>query len=94
MVYGKTNYLYPKLEYAIGLVEEQHHEATGESIIIKRIIGGPITAIESKTKKLVIIIPGKEKKSSLAKRVLARLHGGEVDDVIKFLPAGGGEIKR
>jgi len=35
MIRGKTNYLYPKLEYALGLVGEE-------------IIGGPIKAVETK----------------------------------------------
>lgn len=81
MIYGKTNYLYPKLDYAIGLVEDE-------------IIGGPRSAVEKKTNKFVIVIPGREKKSSLAKKIKAKLKGGDLDEIIKFLPAGGGEIKK
>lgn len=81
MVYGKTKYLHPKLEYAVGLVEGQ-------------IIGGPQEAIKTKTEKYVIVMPGREKKSSLAKKIKAKLKDGDLDDVIKFLPAGGGEIKK
>ena len=81
MVYGKTNYLHPKLEYAIGLVD-------GE------IRGGPLTAIQKQTTNLVIVIVGGEKKSALAKKIKAKLKGGELDDIIKFLPAGGGELKK
>lgn len=80
MVYGKTNYFHPKVEYAIGLVNED------------KIIGGPPDAIKKKTNKFVIVIPGKEKKSSLAKKIKAKLQGGDLDEIIKFLPAGGGEI--
>jgi len=81
MVYGKTNYLHPKVEYALGLVGEQ-------------IIGGPQTAVEKKTKNLVVVFPGREKKSSLAKKIKSRLKSGDLDEIIKFLPAGGGELKK
>jgi len=81
MVYGKTNYLHPKLEYAIGLVEDQ-------------IIGGPVNAIKKKTKKFVIVISGRQKKSALAKKIKSKLKGGDLDEIIKFLPAGGAEIKK
>ncbi len=37
---------------------------------------------------------GKEKKSSLAKKIKVKLKGGELDEIIRFLPAGGGEIKK
>ncbi|HLC88876.1 MAG TPA: NFACT RNA binding domain-containing protein [Candidatus Nanoarchaeia archaeon] len=81
MVRGKTNYLHPKLEYALGLVDEQ-------------IIGGPLAAVKSKISHYIIVVPGKEKKSSLAKKIKAKLKGGDLDEIIKFLPAGGGEIKK
>jgi predicted ribosome quality control (RQC) complex YloA/Tae2 family protein len=81
MVYGKTEYLHPKLEYAVGLVGEQ-------------IIGGPETAVKIKTVNYVIVIPGRNKKSELAKKIRSKLKGGDLDEIIKFLPAGGGEIKK
>lgn len=80
MVYGKKNYFHPKLEYAIGLAEDN-------------IIGGPASAIKNKTVKYVLIVPGREKKSDLAKRIKAKLGGGDLDEIIKFLP-GEGEIKK
>lgn len=81
MVRGKTIYLYPKLEYAIGLVNDQ-------------IIGGPVTAVKKRTNKFVKVIPGKYKKSVLAKKIKSKLKGGDLDEIIKFLPAGGAEIKK
>ena len=30
----------------------------------------------------------------LAEKIKAKLKGGDLDDIIKFLPAGGGEIKK
>ncbi len=81
MIYGKTTYLHPKVEYAIGYIDEQ-------------IIGGPLSAVESKTKNYVTVIPGREKKSALAKKIKAKLKGGDLDDIIKFLPAGGADLKK
>lgn len=81
MVRGKTKYLHPKLEYALGLVG-------GE------IIGGPVEAVKKKTKTFIVVIPGREKKSSLAKKIRSKLKGGDLDDIIKFLPSGGAEIKK
>ena len=81
MIYGKTQYLHPKLEYAIGLVGEE-------------IIGGPASAVEKQTTNLVLVIPGKENKGVLAKRIKHTLKGGDLDDIARFLPAGGAEIKR
>lgn len=86
MIRGKTNYLHPKLEYAIGLVKTEDQE--------EQIIGGPELAVKSKTDNYVIVIPGREKKSSLAKKIKSRLKGGDLDEIIKFLPAGGGEIRK
>ncbi|MBU1623263.1 MAG: DUF814 domain-containing protein, partial [Nanoarchaeota archaeon] len=76
MVRGKTQYLHPKLEYAIGLIDEQ-------------IIGGPLAAIKKRTDKYVVVISGREKKSALAKKIKAKLKSGDLDEIIKFLPAGG-----
>ncbi len=81
MVYGNTKYFHPKLEYAIGLVDEE-------------IVGGPLEAIKSKTKMFVVVIPGREKKSVLAKKIKSKFKAGDLDDIVKFLPAGGGEIKK
>ena len=81
MVRGKTTYLHPQVNYAIGLLDDE-------------IIGGPITAIKKKTANFVIVVPGREKKSSSAKKIRSRLKGGDLDDIIKFLPAGGAEVKK
>ncbi len=81
MIYGKTQYLYPKLEYAIGLVGEET-------------IGGPASAVEKQTKNFMVVMPGKENKGVLAKKIKHKLKGGDLDEIAKFLPAGGAEIKR
>ena len=81
MIYGKTQYFHPNLEYALGLAGEN-------------IIGGPATAVEKQTKNFVIVIPGKENKGALAKRIKHKLKGGDLDEIITFLPAGGAEIRK
>lgn len=81
MVYGKRKYFNPNLEYAIGLADDI-------------VIGGPVDAVKAKTKNYVVVVMGREKKSSLAKKIKAKLKGGDLDEIIKFLPAGGGEIKK
>ena len=81
MVYGKTTFLRPKLEYAIGLVKDQ-------------IIGGPIDSIKAKTKQFVVVVPGRKKKSETAKKIKTKLKDGDLDDIISFLPSGGAELKK
>jgi len=81
MIYGKTSYLHPSLEYAIGLVEDQ-------------IIAGPRSAVAAKTKNFVVVIPGRESKGVLTKKIKQKLKGGDLDEIMIFLPAGGGEIKK
>lgn len=90
MIYGKTNYVHPKIEYAIGLVKSDDTESKN----MEEVIGGPVSAVRKKTNNFVIVISSNEKKSSLAKKIRHRLKGGDLDDIIKFLPAGGGEIKK
>lgn len=81
MIYGKKQYVHPQLEYAIGFVNET-------------IIGGPIAAVQKKTDKYIVVIQGRESKGALAKKIRAKLKGGDLDEIIRFLPAGGGEIRK
>ncbi len=57
-----------------------------------QIIGGPVEAIKKNVEKFVIVVPGKLKKSDMAKRIKHKI-GGDLDEIIKFLPSGGCEIK-
>lgn len=79
MVYGKTQYLRPSLEMAIGVRGEQ-------------VIGGPVLAIKKNAEKFVVVVPGKLKKSDVAKRIKKKI-GGDLDEIEKFLPSGGCGIK-
>lgn len=80
MIQGKRRFFNPKLELAIGLAEG-------------RIIGGPEEAVKKKTGNYIVVVPGREKKSELAKKIKYKLGGGELDEIIGFLP-GEGEIKK
>jgi len=78
MIYGETNYLRPNINLAIGIKENQ-------------IIGGPISAVKANAEKFIIIEQGREKASDTAKKVKARF-GGDLDEIIRFLPSGGYQI--
>ncbi len=79
MIYGKKEYYHPTLSCTIGVKDE-------------RIIGGPTLAIN--TPKMVTVVPGDEKKSTLAKKVKAKLGQVDLDEIMFFLPSGEGQIER
>jgi len=79
MIYGKTTYLRPELRLAVGIKDG-------------RIIAGPVGAVKKNADKYVIIEQGREKASALAKKIKAKI-GGELDDIIRMLPAGGGSVR-
>lgn len=81
MIYGKKNYLHPKLEMAVGLADN-------------KIIGGPLNAIKKQTSNFATVIPGGEKKSDLAKKIKYKLKGGDLDEIIAFLPAGESSFRK
>jgi predicted ribosome quality control (RQC) complex YloA/Tae2 family protein len=56
------------------------------------VIGGPVSAIASKTKKYVVIEPGDMGQGTLAKKIREKLGVGNIDEIQRFLPAGGGKI--
>jgi predicted ribosome quality control (RQC) complex YloA/Tae2 family protein len=73
MIYGKTNYIENKMKLAIGFKDG-------------RVIGGPVESIISQTDKIVQIRQGDKKPSDAAKLIKKRI-GGDIDDIIRFLPA-------
>jgi len=79
MVYGTRNYVKEfKMQLAIGIGNDGN------------ILAGPVTAVEKKTGKYVLVNPGDTKKTDLAKKIHKKL-GGELDDIMNFLP-GDGEL--
>ena len=83
MVRGKTQYLHPKLEFAVGKNESEND-----------LVIGPAMAITKVYQDHRIILPGREKKSQIAKKLLKEFKVGDLDELIAKLPAGGSEIKK
>ncbi|MBW2996631.1 DUF814 domain-containing protein [Candidatus Woesearchaeota archaeon] len=80
MIYGKKSTLVAELRLAIGLKDNQ-------------IIGGPIDSIRAQTDNFVIILQGNQKASDTAKKIKKKLKNGNIDDIIRMLPAGGCKIQ-
>ncbi|MDD5086524.1 MAG: NFACT RNA binding domain-containing protein [Candidatus Nanoarchaeia archaeon] len=80
IVKGKTEYLHPNLQAAIGIKNE-------------KIIGGPVNAIKKNSDKFIIINQGKEKASDTAKKI-KKIIGGDLDEIIAFIPPGGSKIQK
>jgi len=81
MIRGKTNYIHPAADIAVGLT------STGA------VMGGPVAAVKTNCETVVELRPGKEKTSSVAKKIRAKI-GGELDDIIRVMPSGSVEIKK
>lgn len=82
MIRGKTNYMQPKVECKVGITSEG------------AVMGGPPTAIEKNTEQSVRLIPGKKKPGEVAKIVKHKLGGGDLDEIIRALPAGGVDFEK
>ncbi len=80
MIYGKTKYVENKVNLAIGNYKG-------------RIMAGPLNAVKKYCRKVIILKQGRRKVSEIAKFVQKRI-GGELDEIIRSLPAGGFEIKK
>ena len=80
MIYGKKNNINTDLKLAIGIKDNQ-------------IIGGPVNSIKANADKFVTIRQGREKTSAVAKKIRHKL-GGNLDEIIRMLPAGGCEIEK
>jgi len=81
MIRGKTNYVHPKLNLAIGITKDQ------------AVMGGPLSAVKKNCEKFVEIEQGKEKTSAVAKQIKKKI-GGDLDEIIRAIPAGGVKIKK
>jgi len=79
MIYGKKNNIQTDLKLAVGIKEGQ-------------IIGGPVEAVKKNAEKFVVIVQGREKSSAAAKKIRHKLGGGDLDEIIRMLPAGGCEL--
>ena len=80
MIYGKTNYIENKINLAVGVKDG-------------KIMAGPLEAIRKNCEKYVEVKQGREKTSKVAKQIQYKL-GGDLDEIIRALPAGGCEINK
>ena len=77
VVSGKRNYTTIRVtQAAIGILPNG------------KIMGGPVTALKTQCKQFVTVTPGNHKASDCAKEIKKKI-GGEIDDIIAQLPAGG-----
>ncbi|MBU1199780.1 MAG: DUF814 domain-containing protein [Nanoarchaeota archaeon] len=74
MIYGETKYYHPGMSYAIGIYDG-------------KVMGGPLSAVKKNCKEFVEIEQGNEKLSDVAKLIRKKI-GGELDDILRALPAG------
>lgn len=81
MIRGKTTYIHPDIKIAVGIKDGQ-------------IMGGPVSAIEKNSEKFVVVVQGKDKASDIAKKARKELGGGELDEIIRFLPSGGARLQK
>ncbi len=79
MIRGKTNYLAPKLDLAIGI--------TGDGAIMC----GPADAVKTNTQKHLLLEAKKAKTSDVAKKIRKEI-GGELDETIRALPPGDVDV--
>jgi predicted ribosome quality control (RQC) complex YloA/Tae2 family protein len=81
MVRGKKTYLKPVVNIAVGITKEG------------KIVGGPVSAVKKNCEKHIVVIQGSDKASDAAKKI-KKLIGGELDEIIRALPAGGVKLAK
>lgn len=88
VIRGNRNFIRgAKLQIAIGIVDYQG----------KRIMAGPVDAVEKLTDNLVVIKPGYTKKEAIAKEILHKINEDNIitlDDVVRVLPSGKCDIDK
>lgn len=79
MIYGKTNYMENRINLAIGNYDDS-------------IMAGPVEAVKVHCKNYVLVEQGREKTSDVAKKIKHKI-GGDLDEIVRSLPAGGCKIR-
>jgi predicted ribosome quality control (RQC) complex YloA/Tae2 family protein len=79
MITGETKYLHPLLEVAVAVVDG-------------KVIGGAVAAVKKQASKYVLVVPGRLKTSDAAKKI-KKMIGGDLDEIVAFIPAGGCEVR-
>lgn len=81
MIRGKTNYVDPNMKIAIGLKDNV-------------VIGGPVESVSHVTDNFVVLVSGTEKSGAIAKLIQKKIGKVNLDEIIKFIPAGGSSIEK
>ncbi len=74
MIYGETTYHNPEMSYGVGIYQG-------------KAMGGPLSAVKKHCKEHVEVFQGNEKLSDVAKKIKSKI-GGDLDDILRALPAG------
>ena len=86
VIRGHRNYIRSaKVKLAVGIVDYKG----------KRIMAGPVEALEKHSDKYVVIRPGFMKKEAIAKKIIKRIDDDNIltlDDIIRVLPSGKCDI--
>ncbi len=79
IVSGKANKMVAEIKLAVGI--------TGDGAVMC----GPVSAVKKSCGKHIVIVPGDVKSSDIAKMV-KKILGGEIDDIVRALPSGGVKV--
>ncbi|WP_298502000.1 ribosome rescue protein RqcH [uncultured Methanobrevibacter sp.] len=86
VIRGRRNYIRgARVKLAIGIVDYEG----------KRIMAGPIDAVEAHCENFVVIKPGFTKKEAIAKKIINKINEDDLlslDDIIRVLPSGKCDI--
>jgi len=83
VIRGKRNYLHDlSVRMAIGEVEVEGH---------RKIMGGPVTAVATRSARYVVLAPGKGDREAITKK-LASIFGVPIEEVARAMPPGSVEI--
>lgn len=83
VIRGKRNYIHDlPVRLAVGEVEVEGH---------RKVMGGPVSALAARSAKYVVLVPGKEDRERVAKR-LAAAYEVPIEEIVRALPPGGVEI--
>lgn len=86
IIRGNRNYVRgAKVQIAIGIVDYEG----------KRIMAGPVEALEAHSENFVVLKPGYTKKEAIAKKILHKINEDDllnIDDIVRVLPAGKCDI--
>jgi predicted ribosome quality control (RQC) complex YloA/Tae2 family protein len=83
VIRGKRNYFHDlPVRMAIGEIEVEGH---------RKIMGGPVSAVAARATRYVVLVPGKEDREAVTKR-LAAVFAVPIEEVARAMPPGSVEI--